>query len=100
MEKPVRHVIKASDIKLEGQFRLDATQTSQGTREGKNVATTTPQVCIAENNPDFAVIEITCSCGTKTYVRCEYTAGQSPAENPQTQNHTPEIPDQEPDQQE
>jgi len=64
-------------------------------------------VNIVENQPEFAVIEITCSCGTKTYIRCEYAAAESLAEGPQTsvdaapddaQNGAPVDPDQESDQ--
>jgi hypothetical protein len=55
-----------------------------------------PQARIVENHPKFADIEITCSCGTKTYVRCEYIDTQT-TEEPRTQNGQADVPDQTPD---
>ena len=77
MEKSIGHVLKSNEVKFEGQFHLDAGQTAPGSTKGKNVGSVTPQVRIAENQSEFAVIEITCSCGTKTHVRCEYADVQS-----------------------
>jgi hypothetical protein len=31
-----------------------------------------PQVRIVENTPQGVVLECTCSCGTKTYLQCDY----------------------------
>ena len=32
------------------------------------------RVAIVENTPEYALLEITCSCGRTTQVRCEYAA--------------------------
>ena len=77
MEKATGHILKSSDVKLEGRFHLDVGQIAQNLAEGKKVASATPQVHVVENHPEFAVMEITCSCGTKTYIRCEYANVQS-----------------------
>ncbi len=98
MAKAAGHILKRSNVKLEGRFHLDAGEIAPGPAKGKDGASATPQVNIVENQPEFAVIEITCSCGTKTYVRCEYAAAKSPAEGSQTQNGASENPDQESDQ--
>jgi hypothetical protein len=37
-------------------------------------------VRIAESNSEFAVLEITCSCGSKINVRCEYANSKPGAE--------------------
>jgi hypothetical protein len=78
-----KHILKGNNVKLEGRFHLDAGEVAPGPAKEKNGASATPQVSIVENQPEFAVIEVTCSCGTKTYVRCEYNADKSPAEGSQ-----------------
>lgn len=84
------HILKSKDVRLEGRFSLDASQTVTDSKNKTNTASTAPQVRIVENHPEFAVIEITCSCGAKTHVRCEYT-GAKPAEqenNGENENET------------
>ena len=98
MAKAAGHILKGSNVKLEGPFHLNTEEVAPGSAKGKDVASATPQVSIVENQPEFAVIEITCSCGTKTYVRCEYAAAESPAEGPQMQNGASEDLDQKSDQ--
>jgi len=107
MAKAAGHILKRNNVKLGDRFQLDTGEVVPGSAKGKDVASATPQVSIVENQPEFAVIEITCSCGTKTYVRCEYTTAKSPAEDPQTsvdaapddaQNGAPENLNQESDQ--
>ncbi|MBA7687909.1 hypothetical protein ES703_96383 [subsurface metagenome] len=98
MAKAAGHILKRNNVKLGDRFQLDTGEVVPGSAKGKDVVSATPQVSIVENQPEFAVIEITCSCGTKTYVRCEYTAAKSPAEDPQTQNGAPENLNQESDQ--
>ena len=107
MAKAAGHILKGSNVKLEGPFHLNTEDVAPGSAKGKDVASATPQVSIVENQPEFAVIEITCSCGTKTYIRCEYAAAKPLAEGPQTsvdaapddtQNSASGDIDQEPDQ--
>lgn len=101
-----KHILKGNNVKLEGRFHLDTGEVPSPAKE-KEEASATPQVSIVENQPEFAVIEITCSCGTKSYVRCEYAADKSPAEASQmpvdaapadVQNGASEDLNQEPDQ--
>ena len=85
MAKP-RRILKGDSVKLQGLFHLDLPQTGPTLPKQNTGVSATPQVRMIENHPEFAVIEITCSCGTKTYLRCEYAAGQSSTQPPQTQN--------------
>ena len=84
MGKTTGHIIKAHNVKLEGQFHLDLTQVgSSRPPKMKNAPANTPMARVVENRPEFAVLEITCSCGTKMCVKCEYagveaSAGQVP----------------------
>ena len=70
MGRATGHILKSNNVKFEGQFQLDAVQSEPNSSgEERNAASAPPQVRIVENHPEFAVIEITCSCGTKTYLK-------------------------------
>jgi len=78
MQKATGHILKNSEVKLQGQYHFDAVQqTVINPEKGKIPAMTAPQVNIIQNHQEFAVIEITCSCGTKTHIKCEYADMQS-----------------------
>ena len=84
MEKTAGHILKSEEVELQGQFRLDVEQVAPEPAKQKLTASATPQVRIVENHSEFAVIEITCSCGTKSYLRCEYADTQSSADGSRT----------------
>ena len=71
-------ILKSGNINLQGLLKLDGVQVGLGRPKTKDASAVKPQACIVENSSDFAVIEITCSCGAKTHLRCNYTAGESP----------------------
>ncbi len=71
MENSAR-IIKGNNVKLEGTFSLD----SGMSRPGTAVRSSAVQARILENNPQYAVIEVICSCGTKTQIRCEYESAK------------------------
>ncbi len=77
MESQIGHILKSNDVKLEGQFRLDAGQSPTGSANKTNVTSTPAQARIVENHPEFAVIEIICGCGAKTHIKCEYPDAKS-----------------------
>ena len=78
MEKAAGRILKNHDVKMEGLFRLKAGQTSKSSgRKKSGEASSPPQVRIVEKHPEFAVVEVICSCGEKTDIRCEYAAAQS-----------------------
>lgn len=81
MEKTAGHVLKSNDVKLEGRFRLDAGGDAPERANAGNVTLAQPQVLIVENQPEFAVMEVTCRCGEKTHIRCEYLATKNDGEN-------------------
>jgi len=85
MSKAVGHILKPGNVKLEGRFYLDVAQAQPGLLKGKNAVSATAQVRIVENHPEFAVIEVSCFCGAKILLRCDYAGGQSPVEGSQTQ---------------
>lgn len=71
------HILKGENVKIEGQFRLDLGMLAPNSVEQRNKGHNTAQAKIVETNPEFAILEITCSCGTKTHVRCEYNNEQA-----------------------
>lgn len=85
MEKTAGRILKRDDVKLEGQFHLEVMKTGSSLPHQGGTALAAPQVRIVENRPEFAVIEITCYCGTAMQLRCEY-ADDNAAEDSQTQN--------------
>jgi len=99
MAKTAKRILKSDNVKLEGQFHLDLAQpgsAQNGPKRG-GAASAAPQARIVENHPEFAVIEVICSCGTGMHLRCEYAGVQAP-EGPQTQNSTLEASNEVPDQ--
>lgn len=73
MEKTAGRILKAEEVKLQGQYHLDIAQPSRNSAGTGKVVSGVPQVRIVENGAGYAVLEITCRCGTKTHVRCEYS---------------------------
>ena len=81
MPRTSGRILKSKDVELEGQYLLDITQIKCAAGEPKKhtAASVTPQVRIIETHPEYAVMEVTCSCGTKMSVKCEYAGVMSPA---------------------
>ena len=80
MIRPAGRILKSNDVKLEGQFHLGAAQDGSDSPKRQVAASSAPKVRILENHPEYAVIEVTCSCGTTMSVKCEYAgaAAQAP----------------------
>ena len=72
MEKAAGRILKSNNVKLEGKFRLDTGPSVKCPPNERNAALAPAQVRVVENQPEFAVIEVICGCGTKTLVKCEY----------------------------
>ncbi len=72
MDKARGRILKSNDVQLQGQFLLDMAHISTKATKSQNSSLAAPQVRIVEKRSEFAVIEITCSCGTKTNLKCEY----------------------------
>jgi len=93
MGKTAGRILKGSDVKLEGRFTLDIVQPEPDQPKQPATALAEPQVRIVESQPEFAVIEITCSCGTGIFLRCEYAGAKAP-DVAEKQNDAPEVPEQ------
>ncbi len=73
-------IIKSDHVELEGQYHLGLVQDEvEGCEPAQTTAVSAaPQARIVENHPDHAVIEVTCSCGAKVSLKCEYAGSQTP----------------------
>lgn len=86
-------ILKASEVKVEGQFSLDLTKIDEESPKQTSTTLVEPQVRILQSESEFSVIEITCSCGESIHLRCEYVASKTP-EVPQ-KDVEPEIASEE-----
>ena len=71
-------ILKKDDVELDGRYQLDLGPgkfEAHGSASVNTVASE-PQARIIENQPEYAVIEVTCSCGTKVCLKCEYSDNQ------------------------
>lgn len=67
-------VLRANQVRFQGPVQLDLDPTSKPRPEHPSTPClpTDGSVRVVENRPEYAVVELTCACGQKTYVRCEY----------------------------
>jgi len=71
MEETTGKLLRSDNVTFEGQLQLGVTQL-EPQPQVKKTAHALPTVRIHEKGPDCAILEVTCSCGSKTYVRCDY----------------------------
>jgi hypothetical protein len=68
-------VLKSSEVEMEGTFVLDlacASHSGSNQNQQAQAPATPAKVRVLENQKDYAVMEVTCSCGRKTIIRCDY----------------------------
>jgi hypothetical protein len=69
-------VIRRDDTVLEDPFLLQIGQCEQLPQLNQAPAMTAPQACILENTGEYVVLEVTCACGRKSHVKCEYATSE------------------------
>ena len=79
MIRTAGRIIKSKGVKFEGRFLLDVTKVGLGSPKREITGVAEPQVRVLENHPQYAVIEVTCSCGTKMSLKCDYAGATAPA---------------------
>ncbi|MHC4725993.1 MAG: hypothetical protein ACYS17_02100 [Planctomycetota bacterium] len=92
MRNTSSRILKASDVKVEGKFTLEVVQVESDASKKTSTALVEPQVRIVKSESEFSVVEITCSCGEKINLRCDYASVKAPAAPPQ--NGKPKAPNQ------
>ncbi|MHC4843727.1 MAG: hypothetical protein ACYTFM_07370 [Planctomycetota bacterium] len=77
MEKTTSHIIKSSQVNLNGAFKLNTAgtipQSARPTlKPSKPVGPA--QARVVEKNNEFAMVEVICTCGEKIPVKCIYAS--------------------------
>jgi hypothetical protein len=72
MMQTINRVLKSDEVEIDGMCHLGIGRSALNTQHGKNTSSVAVKAKILDNNNDYALIELTCSCGKKTLVRCEY----------------------------
>ena len=75
MLKTTRRILKADEVAFRDPYHLDLDPRASPAGPEASAATG-PSVRIAQNHPQYAIIEVTCACGKTTYIRCEYDTGK------------------------
>ena len=65
-------VLKNVDVSSESPVRIGAGFGSAAGSVTASAAGAAQQARIVESNSEYAIIEITCSCGCKAFVQCNY----------------------------
>ncbi len=76
MLKTARRILKANEVAFRDPFHLDLDPAGPPAGAEAPSAGAGPSVRIAQNHPQYAIIEVTCPCGKTTYIRCEYDSGK------------------------
>ena len=63
------HIIRRAEVQLEDPYVLDLTKVrcEEGSPEEAS-----DRVRVVESDPQYTLVEVTCGCGQKTYVRCDH----------------------------
>jgi hypothetical protein len=82
MTNTTGRILKSSEVNLQGRVVLDNFQTPQNAagakvRDANSQLFAAPKARVIQNCAEFAIIEITCPCGTKTNVKCEYNTSSA-----------------------
>jgi len=80
MQSRTAHVLKSGEVECGGSVKLTGAA-AETTGPASHPASAIQQAQIVENTEQYALIEVVCSCGAKTYVRCEYD--KAPIDQPQ-----------------
>ncbi len=79
MMQTMNRVLKSDEVEMDGRCHLDIGRSASSAQPGKNNNSVAAKARILDNTSEYAMIELICSCGRKTIVRCEY--GDVPAAN-------------------
>jgi hypothetical protein len=74
MPKTTRHVLKAKEVRFDGAFQLGLRPSVSSPSGKRSGGSESAKIRIAENHPDYAIVEVICPCGKITYVRCDYSS--------------------------
>lgn len=72
-------ILRSEDVIIDGQYHLDRGQyeIDRDEAQPKAAVSVPTRVCILEDYPEYAVLEVTCACGAKICLRCEYAISKT-----------------------
>ena len=75
VQQTMATVLKKHQVELSGSVLLDvgSSGSSQATAIAPAEHSEPARATVVETNDTFATIELVCSCGTKTYLQCNYS---------------------------
>jgi UDP-N-acetylmuramyl pentapeptide synthase len=76
MAKAARHVLKAAEVSLDEPFPLSLDPAAMADCSAARAPSTAAGARIVQSRPEYVVIEVTCSCGKTTQIRCDYAQTQ------------------------
>ena len=84
-------ILRNEDVILDGQYRLGAGRPDvvEDEPQQKKMVSASARACILEDHPEYTILEVTCACGSKICLRCEYASAHIP-NHVQTQDSTDE----------
>ena len=78
MTQAAGRILKGNQVNIEGTYQLGLSQADTKSAQNMNTTINSPRAKIIENNEDYVVIQVVCSCGKQIDLRCEYAgSGQS-----------------------
>jgi len=77
MPKTMRHVLKANEVQFADPLQLSLDPAAPPGTGGPTPTSQPAHIRIAESHPEYALVEVTCSCGRTTFVRCDYAPAQA-----------------------
>ena len=85
-------ILRGEDIRLGGQYHLGMglAEVTGAMPQQKNATSGPARVRIVQNHSQYAVLEVTCTCGQTMHLRCDYGGVQTPNVT-QTPDGTPEV---------
>ena len=75
MEKTTTKIFKKGSLDFKDPVKIDRIRTEDSTAEIPNTRTelsADAEAVIVENHENFSIIEVTCNCGEKLYLRCNH----------------------------
>lgn len=72
----MRHLLKTSEVQFAEPLQLSLDLAAPPPTGAAPADSQPARIRIAENHPEYALVEVTCSCGKTTYVRCDYAPAQ------------------------
>lgn len=68
----MERILKSGDFEISGMVQLPGLAAGATPSVKSAVTQNSAQAVIVESNDQFALIEVTCPCGQKTVIKCEY----------------------------